>query len=805
MKIIIICPHLSTGGCPQVALKRVETLMKYHDVYFIEYREIAWNYVVQRNKLIKLLDKKFISLGWSDNDDIRDKFIEIIENINPDIIHMEEIPEMFINGFKKEHADWLYRINRPYKIIETTHTSTFDVDNKKYYPDKFMFVSKYSQQQYSKLNIPSVVIEYPIEKLEKNQSQAKKLLNLDPKCFHILNVGLFTRGKNQGYLFELARKLKEYNINFHFVGNLADNFSDYWKPILENKPDNCFIYGERNDVELFYQACDLLIHPSTLELNPLSIKEATSYDLPVFLNYLPTYLDMYDDYKNIKYLSMTIDDDINLILNNFNFFNNDYETSLLIEYDNIQKIDDEYIEYNIKYIDGAKVEIKGNSKEKFDVFFYDNDTTELIYSTKIGVNNWCKTNNQCFKNYKIQIKLNEQILLNSDLDLSNKNVYIKIDSSSIGDTLAWFPYVDEFRKKHNCVVYCSTFWNQWFINEYPDILFVNQNDIIPNLYAKYNIGWYLPLDTNRNPNDYKKYPLQKTASDILGLEFKELKPKINIPKNERPIEEKYVCIAQYSTANAKHWHYPCKNSNKGWQILVDWLNDQGYKVMVISKQKTNLKNILDYTGNFPIEDRINQLAHSEFFIGVGSGLSWLAWATNKKVFMISGFSKPFCEFKNNNNNIHNFKVCNGCFNKHTFDKNDWNWCPEHKNTSRQFECSINISPKMVTDKIIKSGVIKKCADFDFDKYDKNIILDKQNINIEKIDDKIIISYSGDDTESLNIDFVDKKTNIIYHTIPDIILSRNYKIWYLIPTGFGSTAIISFYEKNKILDIEFNIF
>lgn len=790
MKIIIICPHLSTGGCPQVALKRVETLMKHHDVYLIEYREIAWNYVVQRNKLIKLLDKKFISLGWSDNDDIRDKFIEIIENINPDIIHMEEIPEMFINGFKKEHADWLYRINRPYKIIETTHTSTFDVDNKKYYPDKFMFVSKYSKQQYSKLNIPSVVIEYPIEKLEKNQSQAKKILNLDPNCFHILNVGLFTRGKNQGYLFELARKLKEYNIHFHFVGNLADNFSDYWKPIIENKPDNCFIYGERNDVELFYQACDLLIHPSTLELNPLSIKEATSYDLPVFLNYLPAYLDTYNDYKNIKYLSMNIDEDINLILNNFNFFNNDYETSLLNEYKN-------NIEYNIDYTDGAKVEIKGYSKEKFDVFFYNNDTNELIFNTKIGTNSWCKPNKKYYINYKIIIKINDNIVHEEYLNLNNKNVLIQLDSSSIGDTIAWFPYVEEFRKKHNCKIYCSTFWNQWFTNEYPEINFINQNDNIDNLYAKYNIGWYLPLDGNRNPNDYKKYPLQKTASDILGLEFKELKPKINIPKNERPIEEKYVCIAQYSTANAKHWHYPCKDSNKGWQILVDWLNDQGYKVMVISKQKTNLKNILDYTGDFPIEDRINQLNYCEFFIGIGSGLSWLAWATNKKVFMISGFTDIFCEFKNNN--IHNFNVCNGCFNKYIFDKNDWNWCPEHKNTNRQFECSINITPKMVIDKIIESENLDYTF-FDYDKYDKNIILDKQNINIEKIDDKIIISYSGDDTESLNIDF---KYDDKIHTIADIILSKEFKIWYQIPNDIES-IIISFYEKNKILDIEFDI-
>ena len=31
------------------------------------------------------------------------------------------------------------------------------------------------------------------------------------------------------------------------------NFEEYWKPLMEKKLDNCFVYGERNDVELFYK------------------------------------------------------------------------------------------------------------------------------------------------------------------------------------------------------------------------------------------------------------------------------------------------------------------------------------------------------------------------------------------------------------------------------------------------------------------------------------------------------------------------------------------------------------------------
>lgn len=820
MKILIVVGHLSTGGMPQVALKRVEALINNHDVYLIEYRQIAWSFIVQREKIIELLKDKFITLGniWGQDDSIRDKFIDIVNAIKPDIVHMEEIPEKFWGGMKQEHIEWLYRKDRPYKIIETTHTSTFNVDDKRYFPDRFLFVSPYSQKEYSKFNIPSTIIEYPSDKLEKNKSQSIKKIGLDPEYFHVLNVGLFTRDKNQGYLFEIAEKMKDYKIYFHFVGNQADNFKDYWQPLMNKKLDSCFIHGERNDVDLFYQASDLLIHPSILELSPLAVKEATAYDLPVYLNRLSTYLDMYDSYKNIKYLTMNVDKDVQMILDNFNIKrrddNNTFKNLLISEYENIlgieHKEEENYFEYNLNFIDGARVEILGKSKLEFGVEFLDKNNN-IIYQTKIGSNNWCATNIKYYKEYNVNIKYKDELLIRHNFDLKGKNVLIQLDSKSIGDTLAWFPYAEEFRKKHECIVYCSTFWNSWFKNQYPEINFVEpgyQN--IEKLYAKYSIGWYLPLDGNRNPNDYKKIPLQKTATDILGLDYKEIIPKIDIPEGVRPIEDKYVCIAQFSTANSKHWHYPAKDMNKGWQILVDWLNAQGYKVMTISKQKTKLKNVIDMTGDFPIEHRINQLKWCEFFIGVGSGLSWLAWAIGKKVVMISGFSNPICEFKTGNINVHNFNVCNGCFNRHEFDRGDWNWCPEHKDTDKHFECTINITPQMITERIINSKLIEKPKPFDFKIYDIDFRLNKEDIDLkyEKEGGKFIIAYKNDvDTPEINVDFKDFNTKKSFYVFSEVKLSNKYTVWCSFKDELHKETnklLVIFYEKNKLLEIEFDI-
>jgi autotransporter strand-loop-strand O-heptosyltransferase len=100
---------------------------------------------------------------------------------------------------------------------------------------------------------------------------------------------------------------------------------------------------------------------------------------------------------------------------------------------------------------------------------------------------------------------------------------------------------------------------------------------------------------------------------------------------------------------------------------------------------------------------MNLLHHSTFYIGLSSGISWLAWAMQKPVVMISNFTQEDHEFKCIR--INNLEVCNGCWNNpmFKFNKGDWNWCPEHEETPRQFECHKSITTQMVMDQIKKAG------------------------------------------------------------------------------------------------------
>jgi len=392
---------------------------------------------------------------------------------------------------------------------------------------------------------------------------------------------------------------------------------------------------------------------------------------------------------------------------------------LIKEYLNTSKLNLPYKEanniFNINFIDGAFIEVLGSQEKQYKVTFKDTKKNRIVHVSNINTNMWTRTNIKYCVDWNIEVRdtSTNQIVFEHQFNPTNKRVYIHLDSSSIGDTLAWFPYVDEFRKKWNCTVITSTFHNEWFESEYPDLEFVKPGAEVQDIYAMYSIGWHYndkEVNKDRVPIDFKKYPLQQTATEILGLKYQEVKPKLSFRKTLQidPIEGKYVVIAPHASAHAKYWNYP-----GGWQSIIDYLNDQGYKVVMItqeplgdewhdSKLGGTLTGVIDKTGDYPLDDRATDLMGADLFIGVGSGLSWLSWGLGTKTVMISGFSYPYTEFQDCERIYpKDPSVCRGCFNRKWLDPGDWEWCPDHKNTPRQFECTKTIEPSQVIESINK--------------------------------------------------------------------------------------------------------
>ncbi len=323
-KLIYIAPHLSTGGMPQYLLAQIKSFQNDFDIYCIEWEDITGGIlVVQKNKIKSLLGDKLITLPNN-----KDVVIDLLNTLNPDIIHFQETPESFI---KHNILYKIYSKGRNYNIVVTTHSSHTQSQKLKFLADKFVLVSNWSKnvfvEHFNGL-IPCDIWEYPIQKVDYNKKEAKKKMGFDPNYYHVLHIGLFCEWKNQSHIIELAKKCLGLNIMFHFVGNQADNFSEYWKPLMDSIPENCIWHGEREKVEDYYKASDLFYFPSLFELSPIAVKEAISFGLPLFLTKLETYGNEYDSLAT--YINGDIPDAYTKILNHFKLTKNKKITALHI-------------------------------------------------------------------------------------------------------------------------------------------------------------------------------------------------------------------------------------------------------------------------------------------------------------------------------------------------------------------------------------------------------------------------------------------------------------------------------------------
>jgi autotransporter strand-loop-strand O-heptosyltransferase len=344
------------------------------------------------------------------------------------------------------------------------------------------------------------------------------------------------------------------------------------------------------------------------------------------------------------------------------------------------------------HVNGFYLEIKSDSEDLFTIEIVDNSNT-VVYKTTLKSGMYSKLSRQYFNGIKYKIYHKERLIKEEDINFNNKKVFISFDSSSLGDTISWLPYCEEFRIKHNCEIVVSTFKNFFFEKLYPNIKFVQPGSVVNNIHGMFKIGWF--YDNNLEPEYPSSIPLQKAITNILGLDFKEIQSNVYFEPKERPYNEKYICIATNSTAGCKLWNNP-----NGWTELVKYLKDLGYKIINISKDGDKLDGVINLKDDSML-NTMNVIHHSEFVIGLSSGLSWLSWALNKHVVMISNFTESDHEFTINCTRITNPLVCNGCWNNpmFKFDKGDWNWCPEHKNTERHFECHKSITSEMVINKI----------------------------------------------------------------------------------------------------------
>ena len=288
------------------------------------------------------------------------------------------------------------------------------------------------------------------------------------------------------------------------------------------------------------------------------------------------------------------------------------------------------------------------------------------------------------------------------MDLRGKPVAVHVVVSTIGDVLAWFPYVERFRQKHGCemfVCFKDPKYKPLLRRQYPEIKMVSVTQARKlEAYAGYMLGLWWHGDMTCQPYDHRLVGLAQTAGYILGVDPEPEPPRLDLSAPRR-IREPYVCIAVQSSTMSKNW------THEGWRDIVHTLKLCGYRVLCMDRKREEGDGVSmmrmpegaeDWTGDKPLQERIDIIKDADFFIGLASGLSWMAWGCGVPVVMIGGFSHPLTEFATPYRVI-NPHFCNSCWNdtQHDFCREDWMWCPRHAGTDRQHECMRMITPEHV--------------------------------------------------------------------------------------------------------------
>jgi len=192
-----------------------------------------------------------------------------------------------------------------------------------------------------------------------------------------------------------------------------------------------------------------------------------------------------------------------------------------------------------------------------------------------------------------------------------------------------------------------------------------------------------------NPLDWRTVPLQKVASDILGLDYIPLQTRLKSGLEKVKHPKPYICFSEFSTMQAKLWNY-----EGGWQAIINYLNGLGYDCISISKEKSQLQGIIDHC-NQSIEQTISDIVGCEFYIGLNHGPSWIAYSLGIPYVMIDGLAEEW----NNPPNPYRIKIdvgCKPCFNNIDIPINrSWDWCTN----GNKFACTKSITPELVIETI----------------------------------------------------------------------------------------------------------
>lgn len=300
IKVLYVINSLGKGGAERLLVDIANQLKANCNIEYLictlenvnEYQNITEGLkIVNCNSFVKL------SLFRKNKTEVK-HLSEIINTFKPDIIHTHLFTSEIVS-----------RANTFPGIIYITHLHGYENQLKKFNLsfllskrkltnlfEKHWLISRYNNCENYFIAISSYVEEFFLKAMPKKLHNVILLSNaIDTQAFRhdsahvfhtpvrIVNVGSFTRKKNQQFLLNVVKVLSD--LNYPVILELAGNGPD--RKELEIKTtrldisEKVLFSGKVNDIKGLFQNSDIYVHSATYEPFGLALLEAMASGLPV--------------------------------------------------------------------------------------------------------------------------------------------------------------------------------------------------------------------------------------------------------------------------------------------------------------------------------------------------------------------------------------------------------------------------------------------------------------------------------------------------------------------------------------------
>lgn len=175
----------------------------------------------------------------------------------------------------------------------------------------------------------------------------------------------------------------------------------------------------------------------------------------------------------------------------FSFCAGDLDQNVLLSYSDYiikNNLDSNKVSFSISLLEGCKIFSSSINTQPLFIKFVNRDTNEIICEDTFTSGEPYHLNETEYINYEISIFNSEGLqVFFYRLDLFGKTVLFDFQSYNKYEILEILPTLESFKNLHCCDVICSTNFTEDFLDRYPHLKFVSDNQKIENVFAIYKI------------------------------------------------------------------------------------------------------------------------------------------------------------------------------------------------------------------------------------------------------------------------------------------------------------------------------